>query len=157
MKTWWRFFIVLSESFTSYLAVSMLTLATMLRHSSLFCASRMTSPIPLHPTSVLIPSMNLICCLSLALVPLIAPSKQSFSSVLPLNTWPRYLSCLWRIVVISFLEVPAIRITFVFVILAVHDTLSNLPMNHISVASNLFFITVDRFQLSQPYRRPDHT
>ena len=135
----------------------MLTLATMLRHPPLFCANRMTSPSPLHPTSVLIPSMNFIRYLPLALVPSIALSKQSFSSVLPLITWPRYLSCLCRIVMTIFLEVPALCITFVFVIFAVHGTLSILLINHISVASSLFCITLDRFQLSQLYRSLDHT
>ena len=69
---------------------SILTLTTILRYSRVFGTSRITSPILLYPSNVLMPSMNLILCLLLALVLSMVPSRQPFSKLLPPNTWPRY-------------------------------------------------------------------
>ena len=128
--------------------MSIMMLVKMQRHSSLFPARRTAYPTSLLPAIVVSLSKSLILCLPLALAPSIMPSKHSVSRLFPLNTWPRYVNCLCRIVFISFLVVPAIRKTYTFV-------LNILLKSHISVASRRFCICLDIVQISHTRNNPD--
>ena len=96
-------------------------------------------------------------CLPLSLFPFIFPHKASFSILLLLMVCPRNFICLFLMVLMSSLEVPAVSNTSSLDFFSVHKILIILLKNHISAASNLFFASLSIVQHSQPYRRTDQT
>ena len=109
----------------------------------------------LHPTCIFSASIYLILLFPVALVPPTNSSKQTFSKLLPLTTWPWYFNCLCLIVVTSFLEPPATRKASLFFLLAVHVVFRNNLTSQISVAFNLFCLVEFMVYLSHPYNIPN--
>ena len=89
----------------------------------------------LLPSQAAIPSCIFIRLHPLLLFPSIFPVVNKCSSFPFLITWPRHSACLLLMLFISFLVLLAVFRISKLVLFSVHDTLSTLLKNHISIAS----------------------
>ena len=103
-------------------------------HFSLSLASTNISAV-LLPSQAAIPSCIFILWRPLLIFPSIFPVVNKCSSFPFLITWPRNSACLLLTLLISFFVLLAVFRISKLVLFSVHDTLSILLKNHISIAS----------------------